>query len=360
MKFSTFALALFFICISSQNLWAKSITVMSYNVENLFDTEHDAGKEDWTFLPLSHPEKVQGCEEVKVEYYKKTCLETDWTADKLQIKLGQINKVLKSGGNLPDILVLLEIENANVIKMLQKVVGYKKHVLTNGPDDRGVDVAVLYNPSADLSFVSSKAYKLNTSRFGITSATRDILEVNFKSNEKPFSIYVNHWPSQQSGPNSRASAAKQLLDIIKSKLVKSDSKIMLIGDFNVTDVEKPNPINDILVNNTGLVDLFSKLTQTEREKLPKGTYFYGWDFTWHRLDRVIVNDKFLTGTPSIKPNSYTIYAPSFMNRVFEQKNSERPHFGEKDIVPWGYWHNAYMEDKAGFSDHYPILVNIDI
>ena len=26
---------------------------MTYNVENLFDTKHDEGKDDYTFLPLS-------------------------------------------------------------------------------------------------------------------------------------------------------------------------------------------------------------------------------------------------------------------------------------------------------------------
>ena len=32
--------------------YKRSFSVMTYNLENLFDTIHDEGKEDYTFLPL--------------------------------------------------------------------------------------------------------------------------------------------------------------------------------------------------------------------------------------------------------------------------------------------------------------------
>ena len=32
---------------------SQVISVMTYNLENLFDTLHDKGKEDWTYLPLA-------------------------------------------------------------------------------------------------------------------------------------------------------------------------------------------------------------------------------------------------------------------------------------------------------------------
>ncbi|MFY7993913.1 MAG: endonuclease/exonuclease/phosphatase family protein [Bacteriovoracaceae bacterium] len=283
-NFTIFALLSLFLANPS---YARSLKVMSYNVENLFDTEHDAGKDDWTFVPLSHPDKVKNCEKVEVEYYKKTCLETDWTPDKLEIKISQIEKVVKGQGVLPDILGLLEVENSNVIRMLQKKLGYKKFIITNSPDQRGVDVALLFNPSSNLTFVSSKEHQLKTSRTGIFSPTRNILEVNFVVSGQPLSIYINHWPSQQSGPSSRQSAASQVLDIIKSKLSMPTAKILLMGDFNVTDSERPNPMSDILLNQTGLTDVYSNLTNAQKSKLPPGTYFYGWDFSWNRLDRII-------------------------------------------------------------------------
>ncbi|MCO4755188.1 MAG: hypothetical protein KC478_11955, partial [Bacteriovoracaceae bacterium] len=37
--------------ILSYGAFAKTVTLMSYNVQNLFDTTHDAGKDDYTYLP---------------------------------------------------------------------------------------------------------------------------------------------------------------------------------------------------------------------------------------------------------------------------------------------------------------------
>ena len=234
--------------------------------------------------------------------------------------------------------------------------------MTTSDDERGIDVAILFNPSADLVYVSNHEYKLRTSRFGITSATRNILEVNFQVGDKMFQLYLNHWPSQQSGPGSRVAAAEQLFSIIKTRINDPKVKMMLIGDFNVTDAEKPNPIYDMLTNKTGLVDVFTLLTQQDvtAKKLPPGTYFYSWDFSWNRLDKVIVNGNFLTGSPLVSPKGYNVYAPDFTSRLFEQKNPDRPGFGKKAVVPWGYWHNAYSIDRAGFSDHYPIMMDIAI
>ena len=44
---------------------AARVSLMTWNVENLFDTEHDAGKQDFAYLPLSvkraHPEYLASC-----------------------------------------------------------------------------------------------------------------------------------------------------------------------------------------------------------------------------------------------------------------------------------------------------------
>ena len=41
------------------------VSLMTYNVENLFDTVHDEGKDDYAYLPLSvkqaHPEYLATC-----------------------------------------------------------------------------------------------------------------------------------------------------------------------------------------------------------------------------------------------------------------------------------------------------------
>ena len=44
---------IFFALLSSDNLAAKTFTVMTFNVENMFDNLDDPNKEDETYLPVS-------------------------------------------------------------------------------------------------------------------------------------------------------------------------------------------------------------------------------------------------------------------------------------------------------------------
>src|SRR5690606_36364286 len=48
-----FCSMLLFAQVSTQARETSEVSVMAYNLENLFDTSHDEGKEDWTYLPLA-------------------------------------------------------------------------------------------------------------------------------------------------------------------------------------------------------------------------------------------------------------------------------------------------------------------
>ena len=48
----------FLLHVFSANLQAASFTVMTYNLENLFDTVHDKDKLDWPYLPKNKRELV--------------------------------------------------------------------------------------------------------------------------------------------------------------------------------------------------------------------------------------------------------------------------------------------------------------
>ena len=52
----------------------SEISVMAYNVENLFDTQHDPGTEDFTYLPLSQKQTPQiktYCHGLRSKKYQK-------------------------------------------------------------------------------------------------------------------------------------------------------------------------------------------------------------------------------------------------------------------------------------------------
>ena len=105
-----------------------------YNVENLFNTTHDQGKNDYEYLP-------DGANE--------------WTRDKYAKKLSNLARVIadmrEENGVWHTVLGLAEVENREVVEDLVKEpaiakAGYKI-VHYESPDRRGIDVALLYNPA---------------------------------------------------------------------------------------------------------------------------------------------------------------------------------------------------------------------
>ena len=107
-----------------------------YNLENLFDTEHDAGKNDYEYLPDGT---------------------NKWTELKYNSKLKNMSRVLSEMGTdwLPEVgcaaIGVSEVENARCLTDLCNQPPLKaknfKFVHIEGPDQRGVDCALLYNPS---------------------------------------------------------------------------------------------------------------------------------------------------------------------------------------------------------------------
>ena len=104
-----------------------------YNQENLFDTCHDEGKNDYEYLPAK-----------------------GWDALKYSSKLKNMARVISEMGTdmLPKVgcafIGLSEVENAKVLDDLTAELSTRarnyKYVHVEGPDTRGIDCALLYNP----------------------------------------------------------------------------------------------------------------------------------------------------------------------------------------------------------------------
>ena len=108
--------------------------VAFYNLENLFDTIHDAGKNDYEYLPNGR---------------------NKWGKMKYEAKLHNLSRVLSElcteklpGG--PAVIGLSEVENTHVLDDLLKQPalakrGYK-YVDHGSMDRRGIECAFFYNP----------------------------------------------------------------------------------------------------------------------------------------------------------------------------------------------------------------------
>ena len=221
-----------------------SVTIMTFNVENLFDTRDDPDKDDQTYLPRavkSNPEHIHRCEQIEVERWRRDCLELDWSEDALEFKLSQLAKsILQVNNGLgPDILALQEVENADILTRLSRVylqaAGYGDAILLEGRDQRGIDVAFL----SRLPLVNEPVlHAFEVSGFpDRADDTRGVLEATFKLPDGSlltgFSV---HFPAPFHPTQMRAMAYDHLNAL--RRRIPDDHIVFAAGDFNTSRREK--------------------------------------------------------------------------------------------------------------------------
>jgi hypothetical protein len=319
----------------------KSITLMAYNIENLFDTKHDEGKDDYTYLPQTvkkaSKEAMAFCYAQKVPVYREECFNLNWDEKTLSKKIQNISKVIRSynNGAGPDILVVEEVENLNVLTQLRDQglndLGYKTVVLIEGPDKRGVDVGLI----SRFPIESAQIHVVEMS----SKSTRPILEVTLKVNGKLITVFGNHWPSQSNPDADRVIAAQTLLSATQNL---KHSNVFAVGDFNTADDDKENGLRDIILNevtNPHYVD--TRIVNQKPSSVP-GTHCYRG--TWAYLDKILNIAK---TDSNISQTEFSVYAPSFILK-------ENAKF--KKLEPFRF--NAASGE--GYADHMPIVVSFKI
>ena len=155
-------------------------TIMSYNIENAFDTHHDEGKNDLEF-----------CEGG----------ERRWSHSRLMNKLKGVSKVIAAADEKRpvDLIGLCEVENDTVMQYLIRrtplyQLGYR-YILTESKDERGIDVALLYSPFT-FHPIETQPIRPNFKK----QTTRDILHVaGTISGGDTLDVYVLHLPSKRGG-----------------------------------------------------------------------------------------------------------------------------------------------------------------
>ncbi len=187
----------------------NEVSVMSFNMENLFDTVKTPGHNDETYLPLAmkaaDPKLREACaKENDSAYRRNECLGTDWTPEALNKKLSNIAQVvLGVDGTGPDNLMIMEIESDVVLNQLNKehlqAAHYQTQVIIDGPDVRGINVAFLSRwPLVGKPVLHPIPWKpANEEDRKWMERSRRILEVTVKApNGDPITFMVAHFPSQ--------------------------------------------------------------------------------------------------------------------------------------------------------------------
>lgn len=161
-------------------------------------------------------------------------------------KIGKIAKAISEIGKRrigypPSIVGLAEVENKTVLRDLLNVSHLKKtpyrYVHFDSLDERGVDVALIYNTE---EFLLNHAEPIRPPKFvdkwGRVDYTRDVLYVNGKLHETFMHIFVVHLPSQR---HKKINESKRhaIAELIKSRIDyiienEENPHIVILGDFN--------------------------------------------------------------------------------------------------------------------------------
>lgn len=333
-----------------------SLMIVSYNVENLFDTIHDERIDDVEFTP-------EGAKH--------------WTSHRYHRKLQHISQTIsRVGGRIwPSLVTLVEVENAGVIEDLLHLYGLwgkgYRYVITNSPDPRGIDVVMLYRIT-DLELLSKFEYAVDFTNAPYKKS-RNVLECKFRlPNNDTLYAYGVHFPSRREGVGKsepfRCDMAYLIRDRINHLYASLSSKgrlnthFIVMGDFNEESHEKaikevlsaldvlPKDSVSHLNDYPHLYSLMSpKIEPWAKRNHPLGSYFF--HHQWQQLDHFIICHSLL------KSNSLTQYqtgsAYNFMAPFLVSEHSSL-----QDSFPFRtYGGNFYM---GGYSDHFPVRMLLSL
>ena len=222
---------------------ATSVTVMTFNVENLFDNVDDPGKDDKTYLPIEAKQSdshIEACNEIEVERWRDQCLNLNWSDTVVERKLTLLANTIKqvNDGAGADIIALQEVENEAILNRLAKEflggLGFGPAILIEGTDVRGIDVAILSKfPLAEDPIL----HPLDVSEFPERAGdTRGVLQATFElGNGSKLTAFSVHFPAPFHPTPMRVAAYEHLNTLLAG--LPEDYHAFAAGDFNTTSTE---------------------------------------------------------------------------------------------------------------------------
>ena len=262
-------------------LAAQSTEVLAFwNVENLFDTIDDPHTDDEEFTPSGR---------------------NKWTAGRYYKKLERLSEVIALLGTTDSpqgaaVVGLCEVENDAVlddlVAMLRSRNKNYSYVHRDGPDQRGIDVAMLYDAGR------FRPDSIQSIRVDLPNGhpTRDILVVSGELDREDVVFIVSHWPSRRGGEKNtrplRRSAAHAIKRITDSVFKMYPSKsVVVMGDLNDDPGGHTARLLTIPVTDSALKQpvLFNCMEALFRQGI--GTL--AWNDRWNLFDQVLLSSHFL-------------------------------------------------------------------
>jgi len=308
-----------------------------YNIENLFDTINNPATNDEQFLPEGSYQ---------------------WNSERYFEKLNNLAKVISLIGtdNTPDgpaILGVSEVENEKVLEDLAAVEIIKDRnyqvVHFHGPDRRGVDNALMYNPKY-FTKTNAKSHRL-TIEGRDNFFTRDQLVVSGYFDDEMMHFIVNHWPSRSGGQKRseplRIAAADLTRSIVDSLLnIDPNAKVFVMGDFNddPVDISVKKQLNTTgnpkRIRDGQLYNPFEKFYR-------QGIGTLAYRDSWNLFDMILLSPALVGDDRS----DYKLYRAGVFNQ---------PWMLQKEGSFKGYPYRTYAGGNylGGYSDHFPVYTFI--
>ena len=339
MKYILFSLLLLpLTAFSQQGADYKVASIGFYNLENLFDTLDTPDTNDADFLPGGR---------------------LLWNTEKYISKQHNMAKVISQLGTelSPDGVALLgvaEIVNRKVLEDLvaQPELKSRKYQIVHydSPDERGVDVGLLYQPKYFVP-LGSKAVPvvLKDPKTGDKDFTRDILYVAGTFDGEPVHVMVGHWPSRRGGEAGSAwmrAAAAQVCKNLADSLKKTDpnAKIIVMGDLN--DDPDNKSLTEVLKARRSAEELRpDELYNPMYDQFKSGNGTLAYRDSWNLFDQIVVSKGFVNK----KTGGWQLYKAM----VFRQ-----PWLLQTEGAFRGYPFRTFVGDIFinGYSDHLPVFL----
>ena len=325
--------------------------VAFYNLENLFDTV-DGPNDDAEFLPAS---------------------ENRWNTERYQSKLKNMARVIDSIA--PDILGVVEVENAFVLEDLRKYC-HSMHVSQTvavenedrkplgsdfeivhreSPDARGIDVALIYNRQ---KFYATGVYMTSVA-LADGYKTRDIMRVHLveRLTGDSLAIFVNHWPSRRGGAASAASrmaAAAALTQTLQNN-PSIPANYLLMGDFN-DDPEDPS-ITEGLQAGDAFHSIVNLAFTARAADSTIGTL--AWHTGWNMFDQIMVSRPlYYANLHRHESDGNASQIASAMPNINVYKRVWMLQHDGNKYDGWPLRTFAGKKYMNGFSDHLPVYTDI--
>jgi len=331
----------------------NTLTVATYNVENLFDLVDDPNADEGEFTP-GRP---------------------TWDANRLARRLTDLADAFTAIA--ADVVLVNEVENLEVLTQLRDAIRtgggpvYPYLAIAPSRDPRGIDVSLLsrYPVVLQLGRPINRAHTCThvetgeqTTLDGAWPEARPILQVELNLDADPEADLVllgNHWKAKGRGSfpcddeAHRLRSGLHLRALIETlAAARPEMGLIALGDFNTWDFEPPLAdaldarldleAQALLFNAWGDAGVSERNTRNDNDWNRATNSTYQFDGVWSRLDHILLSRGLLDGRAGWR------LAAGSVESVAD------PRF----LGPGGAPRSWSSETGAGYSDHLPVRLTL--